>query len=153
MSLGRSGRRLTVVAGLVVILAGFGYLAWGGLGDNLVYFLTPTELSERGETVVDEPVRLGGMVAPGSVSWNADELDLRFLLTDGARTFEVAASGAPPQMFREGIGVIVEGRLRDDGAFHATNLMVKHSNEYRAPAEGERPEQIYRGLIHEDAGT
>lgn len=153
MSLGRSGKRLTVGIGLIAILGGFGYLAWGGLGDNLVYFLTPTELSERGGAALDEPVRLGGMVAPGSVSWHADALDLRFRLTDGAHGFEVAASGAPPQMFREGIGVIVEGRLREDGAFHATNLMVKHSNEYRAPADGERPEQLYHGLIREDAGT
>lgn len=153
MSLGRSGKRLSVGIGLIAILGGFGYLAWGGLGDNLVYFLTPTELSERGGAALDEPVRLGGMVAPGSVSWHADALDLRFRLTDGAHAFEVAASGAPPQMFREGIGVIVEGRLREDGAFHATNLMVKHSNEYRAPAEGERPEQLYQGLIREDAGT
>lgn len=153
MSLGRKGRQATVAIGLVVILAGFGYLAWGGLGDNLVYFVTPTELAERGDSGVDAPVRLGGMVAPGSVSWNPDALDLRFRLTDGARTYHVKASGAPPQMFREGIGVVVEGRLREDGEFHATNLMVKHSNEYRAPAEGKRPEQLYGDLIRTEAGS
>ncbi len=153
MSLGRKGKRVTVAVGLVVILAGFGYLAWGGLGDNLVYFVTPTELAERGEAGVDAPVRLGGVVAPGSVSWNADALDLRFRLTDGSRAYDVKASGAPPQMFREGIGVVVEGRLRPDGEFRATNLMVKHSNEYRAPAEGKRPEQLYQDLIRQEAGS
>jgi cytochrome c-type biogenesis protein CcmE len=153
MSLGRSGKRLTLAAGLIVILAGFGYLAWGGLGDNLVYFVTPTELAERSGSAVDAPVRLGGMVAPGTVTWNADGLDLRFQLTDGASSYRVKASGAPPQMFREGIAVVVEGRLLGDGEFHATNLMVKHSNEYRAPAEGKRPEQLYQELIRPEAGS
>jgi cytochrome c-type biogenesis protein CcmE len=153
MSAGRSGRRVTVALGLLVILAGFGYLAWGGLGDNLVYFVTPTELAERGDAAVGTPLRLGGMVAPGTVAWNADALDLSFRITDNEHTYPVHASGAPPQMFREGIGVVLEGRLQEDGAFHATNLMVKHSNEYRAPAEGERPEQLYEDLITEGPGT
>jgi len=153
MSLGRTGKRATVAVGLVVILAGFGYLALQGLGDNLVYFVTPTELAERGDDGVDAPVRLGGMVAPGSVTWNADALDLRFRLTDGSRSYDVKASGAPPQMFREGIAVVVEGSLTGEGNFHATNLMVKHSNEYRAPAEGKRPEQLYQELIRPDAGS
>ncbi|MEN8374449.1 MAG: cytochrome c maturation protein CcmE [Gemmatimonadota bacterium] len=152
MILERNRKRLTVVAGLVIILAGFSYLAWGGLGENLVYFVTPTELSERGDEGVDTPVRLGGMVTPGSVSWKADELDLRFQLTDGATSYDVKATGAPPQMFREGIGVVVEGSLQTDGEFHAHSLMVKHSNEYRAPAEGERPEDLYRELVGPDAG-
>ena len=153
MSQAKRGKRWTIAAGLAVILGGFAYLAWGGLGENLVYFLTPTELSERGNTAVDAPVRLGGMVAPGSVTWNADALDLRFRLTDGTKEYDVKASGAPPQMFREGIGVIVEGRLQPDGDFRATSLMVKHSNEYRAPAEGERPEDLYQDLIAEEPAT
>jgi cytochrome c-type biogenesis protein CcmE len=153
MSKGSVGIKTTVVIGLVAVLAGFGYLAWGGLGDNLVYFLTPTELAERGDDALDTPIRLGGMVAPGTLEWNAEALDLTFRLTDNAHTYDVHSSGAPPQMFREGIGVVVEGTLKDDGAFHATNLMVKHSNEYRAPAEGERPEQLYEGLITEAPGS
>jgi cytochrome c-type biogenesis protein CcmE len=83
------------------------------------------------------------------VVWDADALDLRFVLTDGAQQITVHSTGAPPQMFRDGIGVIVEGKLTRAGTFESTNLMVKHSNEYRAPPEGHAPEQMYKSLIRE----
>jgi len=140
-------RRGLLIAGVVVILSGFGYLMYGGIGENLVYFLTLSELLAKGPEAVDAPVRLGGMVKPGSVEWNAEELDLRFVLTDGAEQVPVHATGAPPTMFRDTIGVVVEGRLTGTGVFESTNLMVKHSNEYRAPPEGEKPEQMYRTLM------
>lgn len=143
------GRRIGFVVGLVVILSGFAYLLYGGIGDNLVYFVTPTELLEKGEAAFDAPVRLGGQVAPGTVRWDAEALDLRFAITDGEKTIEVHSTGAPPQMFRDGIGVIVEGRLTREGIFESTNLMVKHSNEYRPPAEGHPPSEMYRSLIRE----
>lgn len=145
----RLGRRFGLIAGAVVILCGFGYLLYGGIGENLVYFLTPAELLERGERAYNAPVRLGGQVEPGSVAWDADALDLRFTLTDGGSSVDVHSRGAPPQMFRDGIGVVVEGKLSHAGVFESTNLMVKHSNEYRAPPEGHAPTQMYQSLIRE----
>lgn len=145
----RLGRRFGLIAGAVVILCGFGYLLYGGIGDNLVYFLTPAELLERGERAYDAPVRLGGQVEPGTVQWDADALDLRFQLTDGGTSIAVHSRGAPPQMFRDGIGVVVEGKLTRAGVFESTNLMVKHSNEYRAPHEGQEPGELYKSLINE----
>jgi cytochrome c-type biogenesis protein CcmE len=145
-----SRRPLLLVAVAFVALAAFGFILIGGLDDNIVYFVTPTELREKGDDAVDAPVRLGGQVTPGSVVWNADALDLRFRMTDGQNDVEVHASGAPPQMFRDGIGVIVEGRLTRAGIFESDNLMVKHSNEYRAPPEGHAPEDVYRTLIREE---
>jgi cytochrome c-type biogenesis protein CcmE len=146
---GRSGRRVGIAIGFVAILGAFGFLLWGGIGENLVYFLTPHELVAKGDRVYDAPVRLGGQVVPGSVQWNADALDLRFRLTDGSREVTVHSRGAPPQMFRDGIGVVVEGRYRRSGVFESSSLMVKHSNEYRAPKEGERPEDMYKTLVRE----
>ncbi len=143
------GRRIGLVVGLVVVLCGFAYLLYGGIGENLVYFVTPTELLDKGEAAYDAPVRLGGQVAPGTVRWDAEALDLRFAITDGENTIQVHSTGAPPQMFRDGIGVIVEGRYTRDGVFESTNLMVKHSNEYRPPAEGHPPSEMYRSLIRE----
>lgn len=145
----RTGRRLGLLAGAVIILSGFAYLLYGGIGDNLVYFLTPGELLERGEQAYDAPVRLGGQVEPGTVVWDKDALDLRFVLTDGTNQVTIHSRGAPPQMFRDGIGVVVEGKLTRAGIFESTNLMVKHSNEYRAPPEGHAPEQMYESLIRE----
>ncbi len=139
-----------LLVGTLVVLGGFTYLLSGGISDNLVYFFTPDELLAKGAEVVDDPIRLGGVVAPGSVEWNAQALDLRFRVTDETgREVPVHASNAPPQMFREGIGVIVEGRMTAAGVFEATNLMVKHSNEYRAPDEGHDPEKMYRTLVRE----
>lgn len=143
-------KRLGLVAGLVVILGGFGYLLYGGIGQNLVYFVSPEELHAKGDAAWDTPLRLGGQVVPGSVQWNAEELDLRFLLRDGDYEVTVRSRGAPPQMFRDGIGVVVEGRLLAGGeVFESTNLMVKHSNEYRAPEEGSQPHELYQTLIRD----
>jgi cytochrome c-type biogenesis protein CcmE len=139
-------RGLGLFAGAGVVVAAFGYLLYGGIGENLVYFVTPTELLARGSQAYDAPVRLGGEVLPGSVEWDAERLDLRFHLTDGATEVVVQSKGAPPQMFRDGMGVVVEGRLTQADVFESTNLMVKHSNEYRAPEEGERPHELYDGL-------
>ena len=146
-----SRKPLLLVAVVFVALAAFGFVLVGGLDDNIVYFVTPTELVDKGDDAVDAPVRLGGQVTPGSVQWNAEALDLRFRLTDGTQEVVVHSTGAPPQMFRDGIGVIVEGRMTSAGVFESDNLMVKHSNEYRAPPEGHAPEDVYRTLIREEA--
>jgi cytochrome c-type biogenesis protein CcmE len=137
---------LKIIAPLV-ILGAFGYMLYGGIGNNLVYFLTPAELLAKGTKGVDVPVRLGGQIVPGSVVWDEKTLDLRFRVTDGAKEVAVKSTGAPPQMFRPGIGVIVEGRFDKEGLFHATNLMVRHSNEYHPPAAGHTPKEVYKSLI------
>jgi cytochrome c-type biogenesis protein CcmE len=143
----KRGRGVALAAGLVLVLGGFGYLLWGGIGENLVYFLTPNELLAKGTKAYDAPVRLGGAVVPGSIKWDAKALDLRFKLTDGIKEVAVRSEGAPPQMFRDGMGVVVEGKYGRDGVFHSTNLMVKHSNEYHPPKEGQKPQQMYAPLI------
>ena len=143
-------RRVGLVLAAVVVLAGFGYLVAGGISDNLVYFVTPGELLAKGSAAYDRPIRLGGQVMPGTVQWDADRLDLRFVLQDEDGRVEVRSRRAPPQMFREGQGVIVEGKYTRAGVFESSNLMVKHSNEYRPPADGHpKPEEMYRSLIKE----
>jgi cytochrome c-type biogenesis protein CcmE len=144
-----SKRPLGVLVGAIVILSGFGYLVSGGISDNLVHFWTPAELLSKGESALDKSIRLGGQVVPGSVKWDAEALDLRFTVQDSAGkpgVIEVHARKAPPQMFREGMGVIVEGRLTRAGIFESSSVMVKHSNEYRAPDEGHDPATLYRAI-------
>lgn len=136
-----------VLAGGGVIVAAFAWLLFGGLEKNVVFFLTPQELLAKGPEGIGVPVRLGGQVKPGSMIWDARTLDLRFTVTDGAKEMRVHSTGAPPQMFRDGMGVIVEGRAGPGGVFEATSLMVKHSNEYRAPKPGEEAHQKYKTLI------
>ena len=143
-------RRKWVLAGGAVIVAVFAWLLFGGLEENVVFFLTPREILAKGPEGVGVPVRLGGQVKPGSVHWDAQTLDLRFTVTDGEREMPVRSTGAPPQMFRDGMGVVVEGRVDAGHVFQASNLMVKHSNEYRAPPEGHAPKDVYETLIREE---
>jgi cytochrome c-type biogenesis protein CcmE len=146
------GRKIALAAGLVVVVALIGYLLYGGIGENLVYFVTPKELLAVGNKAYDGTWRLGGMVVPGSVQWNAQAVDLRFRLTDGTTEVRVHSRGAPPQMFRDNIGVVVEGTYGRDGVFESRNLMVKHSNEYRPPKDGKMPAEMYKTLVKE-SGT
>jgi cytochrome c-type biogenesis protein CcmE len=127
----RPRARLAVVA--VVGVAAVGILGLSGLDDSLVYYRTPSELS--GEvTVSDERVRVGGMVAPGSVRQEGETV--RFVLTDGADDITVAHRGDPPGVFQEGQGALVEGTFASDGVFQSDFLVVRHSNEYRG-SDGE----------------
>ena len=143
----KKNRKWAALAAMAVLVVAFGYLIYGGLDSNVVYFLTPKELVAKGEKGIDVPVRLGGQVKPGSVKWNDATLDLRFAVTDGTGEIAVHSKGAPPQMFKDGMGVVVEGRYGRDGVFQSTSLMVKHSNEYKAPGKGEKPAEMYKSLI------
>jgi cytochrome c-type biogenesis protein CcmE len=144
---GKSTRRGWLLAAAATLVVTFGWLLYGGLDKNVVFFLTPKELLAKGTNGYDVPVRLGGQVKPGSVKWDEKTLDLRFAITDGNGEVTVHSKGAPPQMFRDGMGVVVEGRYGRDGVFNSTSLMIKHSNEYRAPKAGERPQEMYKTLI------
>lgn len=127
---------VTALAGLFILI---GYLVWTGLGDNLVYYLTPSEAVEQREDMADgERFRLGGLVESGSVAQAED--GVRFAVGDGAVSVAVAHAGAPPQLFREGVGVVVEGAWRDR-EFHSDLLLINHDEQYRAP-QGDGPYRI-----------
>jgi len=126
-------RRVKFVAGGLVILAALGYLVYAGVSQSVVYFVTPSELSAA--PVTGKAYRLGGMVKPGTLTWNAQSLDLRFTLSDGRASVPVRHKGAPPDLFAEGRGAVVEGTWTADGYFKAGLIMAKHSEEYKAPHE------------------
>ncbi len=129
------------ILGMIAVAAtALGVLAFGSLGDNLVYYWNPTELIAAGDKAYGATIRLGGMVQADSVEFDNKSTDLAFTVGDGTTTVRVEGKGMPPQMFREGIGVIVEGTLRKDGVFESRELLVKHSNEYQAPEDGEKPD-------------
>ena len=122
---------------VALVLAVVAFLAIGGIGNALVYYVTPSELLDRGDAAIGETLRLGGQVAPGSVS--GPPTDLTFLLTDGTSEVTVHSRVAPTRSFREGTGAVVEGALGADGVFEATRVIVKHDENYEAPAPGEVP--------------
>lgn len=125
--------------GGVVIVAALAFLAASGIGDNLVYYWSPAELVAKGDAAQGVAVRLGGMVVADSVG-PIEGAEVDFTLTDGVAEVRVHATELPPAMFREGVGVIVEGSLGDAGVFEASKLMVAHDNEYAPPSEGHPPD-------------
>ena len=136
-------RRIALVASLLVAGAALAFVSFGNIGENLVYYWNPTQLVEAGEKSIGATIRLGGVVKGGTVDWQPDEEALAFVVSDGTEEVSVECSGAPPQMFREGIGVVVEGTMTQGGVFKSSRLMVKHSNEYTAPQEGASVEDLY----------
>jgi cytochrome c-type biogenesis protein CcmE len=124
-----------------VVLVVVAYLAFSSIGNALVYYLTPSELIDRGEAAIGDTVRLGGQVATGSVSGPAT--DLTFVLTDGDAEITVHSTVAPTRSFREGSGAVVEGALGTDGVFEATQVIVKHDENYEAPPPGGQPPDQY----------
>lgn len=128
--------RLFLIIALGVAAIAFGIIATTGISRNLVYYWSPTDITHAGDKAYGATIRLGGQVAPGSIRMGNGSLT-DFDVTDRKTTVHVKASGIPPQMFREGIGVVVEGTMVRDGYFQSDRLMVSHNNEYRAPKEGE----------------
>ncbi len=132
-------QRLVLALGAVAVattaLIGVVYSDWLATNlfgqESMVYYWSPTELEEKRAQAERATIRLGGMVRRGDAPDWDQKLPLEFYLEDGANKILVRSTGAPPQMFREGIGAVVEGRLAEDGAFETDRVMVKHSNEYR----------------------
>jgi cytochrome c-type biogenesis protein CcmE len=132
-----SRRWFAVVAVAIAALALFGLIA-GGIGRNLVYYWGPTELNAAGEKAVGATIRLGGLVADGSIRRGEGASGVEFDVLDRKGGLaHVKCTGVPPQMFRERIGVVVEGTMTRAGYFQGQRLMVSHGNEYRAPGDGE----------------
>ena len=126
-------RRLLLIAAGGAVAIALSMLAFGDVGDNLVYYWSPSELQEAGDEAVGASIRLGGLVQKGSVHRSEDGLTLEFTVTDGSNHVDVRTTAVPPAMFREGIGVVLEGTMKKDGQFATSRLMVKHDNEYQAP--------------------
>lgn len=125
------------VGALLVAVAAFLVITVSGIGENLVYYWAPADIEKNGDKAVGATIRLGGMVVEGSIKGGVDGSALEFDVTDHKATVHVKSSGVPPQMFREGIGVVVEGTMTEAGYFESSRLMVSHGNEYRAPHEGD----------------
>lgn len=147
--------RLVAIGAILVAGGALAWIALGNMGDNLVYYWKPSEMRAQGDKAYGATVRLGGVVVPGSVSWSADHTSLTFEVADsrlpGAEKYKVVAHETPPQMFREGIGVVVEGSLQRDDTFKTNRLMVNHSNEYKAPHDGGVPEGNWQETVSQAA--
>ena len=116
------------VAGVAVAVG----LALRAFQENLLYFYTPTQ-AIAGEAPEGKKIRLGGMVEKGSLRREPGDMELRFDVTDNAKTMTVAYSGVLPDLFKEGQGVIAMGHVDADGVFRAEEVLAKHDENYMPP--------------------
>ncbi|MDE3015996.1 MAG: cytochrome c maturation protein CcmE [Pseudomonadota bacterium] len=121
-------QRLLFIAVSMVFLCTAGLLALRAFRDNLVFFYSPSELADR-HIPPNQLVRIGGLVEKGSVV-RGDQGQLTFVITDGKSSVSVFYRGLLPQLFREGQGVVAEGRLSNPGHFVATTILAKHDERY-----------------------
>jgi len=128
-------RKRFLIGGLVIIGA-LAYIMYGGMQEAMVYFKMPSELKAEESSSRDKFLRMGGMVVTGSLQADLKNLTYRFELSDGTASFPVFFKGIPPDLFSEGKGAVVEGRIGKDGVFQATTIMAKHAEEYSPHADG-----------------
>jgi cytochrome c-type biogenesis protein CcmE len=127
-------QRLVLVAAAITAALVAVLLAMWGLKDRASYFYTPADLV-AGKPEPGRAVRLGGMVETGSITHQSDGVTIRFVVTDGKAETPVVYRGIVPDLFREGSGVVAEGRLQD-GTFVADNILAKHDERYMPPELG-----------------
>lgn len=110
---------------------------------NLVFFFSPTQVA-KGEAPVDRAFRIGGLVEEGSVKRQPDGINVRFAVTDTAKSIPVIYQGILPDLFKEGKGVVAEGKLGPDGLFTATQVLAKHDENYMPPEAAHALEQAQK---------
>jgi len=140
--------RTKYLIGFLIIVAAIAYLAFGGLGNSLVYYVLPSEYAENPARYEGKRIRLGGLVKEGSIRYDPQTLELDFVVTDGVVDIPVQHEGTPPELFKDNQGVVVEGRF-DGKVFKGENLLIKHSETYQAPPEGGYTPEEVRKLIEE----
>jgi cytochrome c-type biogenesis protein CcmE len=118
-----------MLVGSLSVLGVAAALVLVSLSDNIVFFYSPTQVAEK-NIPPDRRFRLGGLVEPGSVRKQGEEV--RFRVTDTVKAVDVVYRGLLPDLFREGQGVIAEGQLRD-GVFQAREVLAKHDEQYMPP--------------------
>jgi len=116
----------------VAAVAGASGLALSALKDQAAFFYAPSDVKKTG-LPLGRAVRLGGMVAAGSITRAADGVTMHFVVTDGLATTPVTFAGIAPDLFREKSGVVAEGQFNPDGSFTASNLLAKHDEKYMPP--------------------
>ena len=140
----RRRQQRMLFAGLIVAgVAAAAALAVRGLGENMLFFFSPSQIA-RGEVPAGQSVRVGGLVVEGSVA-RGEGLEVRFVLSDGAETVVVHYAGILPDLFREGQGIVARGRLEDSGEFSADEVLAKHDENYMPPEVAEALEIAREG--------
>lgn len=131
----RTRRALWIVGGLAALGVATA-LVLNAFQSNLVFFFTPTQVADN-QAPHGRSFRIGGLVEQGSVVRDKDALTVRFRVTDTSKTIPVVYSGILPDLFKEGKGVVAQGKIGPDGVFHASEVLAKHDENYMPPEAAE----------------
>ena len=140
----RHKRTALILAGLVV-LGGATLLVLNAFQSNLVFFYTPTQIAAN-EAPQGRNFRIGGLVEAGSVKRQPDGLTVHFVVTDTARNVPVTFTGILPDLFKEGKGVVAQGKLGADGVFAASEVLAKHDENYMPPEAADALERANKAM-------
>jgi len=141
----RHKRLVAVVVG-VAALAVSAALVLNAFRSNLVFFFSPSQVANK-EAPINKTFRLGGMVEKGSLKRAGDGLTVSFVVTDTAKSIPVRYTGILPDLFKEGKGVVAQGRLGPDGVFSAAEVLAKHDENYMAPEAAEAIAKAQKGKL------
>jgi cytochrome c-type biogenesis protein CcmE len=125
-------QRMIAIAAGVTLVAVAAALVLNAFQGNVVFFFSPSQVAAK-EAPVEKTFRIGGMVEKGSFKRRADGLTVEFVVTDTAKTLPVVYTGILPDLFKEGKGVVAQGRLGSDGVFTASEVLAKHDENYMPP--------------------
>jgi cytochrome c-type biogenesis protein CcmE len=123
-------KRLVLIAASLAVLGIATALILSAFRENLVFFFSPSDIVAK-KAPAERTFRVGGMVETGSVK--RDGVAVRFVVTDTANTVPVVYQGILPDLFKEGKGVVAQGKLSADGVFHASEVLAKHDENYMPP--------------------
>ena len=139
-------RKLLVITLAVVGLGIAITLILNAFQSNLVFFFSPSEVAE-GKAPTERAFRIGGLVEEGSIQREGESLTTRFVVTDTAKTIPVVYTGILPDLFKEGKGVVAEGRLGTDGLFTASQVLAKHDENYMPPEAADAIDKAQKSLV------
>jgi cytochrome c-type biogenesis protein CcmE len=138
---------VAIAAGVAIVGVAVA-LVLNAFQSNLVFFFTPTQVATK-QAPLDRNFRIGGLVEEGSVARQSDALRVNFKVTDGAQTIPVTYVGILPDLFKEGKGVVAEGKLGPDGLFTASQVLAKHDENYMPPEAAEALKQAGHPMAKE----
>jgi len=133
-------KRFAMIGGGLVALGVAAAFVLAAFQENLVFFFTPSQVAAN-EVPQGRAFRVGGMVTPGSVKRQSDGVTVQFTVTDTAKDVTVVYRGLLPDLFREGKGVVTQGKLGADGVFQASEVLAKHDENYMPPAAADAIKQ------------
>lgn len=127
----RKKRLMWILAGVALVGVAVGLVLYA-LKNNVSLYFTPTQVYNK-EAPQGRNFRIGGLVEPGSVKRDVDGLRVRFSISDTVNTMPVIYKGILPDLFKEGKGVVAQGKLESDNVFHAEEVLAKHDENYMPP--------------------